>query len=371
MDSRVILQFRTFLRSGLSGEKPDAAFLAGGIAWDEIHHLSARQTVTGFVTDGIDLLEGQLKPFDETLDPFLSDTMATEKRNLKLDTAIPKIVGYLEKDGLRPVVVKGQVLAREYRFPRHRQCGDIDLLFTPEDYSRARELLIPKASKVEDEFAEILHQGMKFGSIEVELHGAVSTLMSRSLDRKLAALQAEMFAGGDFRKVDIGGSVVSAPPVWFDSVYIFVHMLHHYWSMGVGLRQILDWAVYVTGHYDEIDMPRLDKVITELGLKNMWRSFASFSADFFDLPADRFPFYTKCFRRRNRRILRYVIRCGNFGKNLDRKEAPDGYFLRKVHSFFRKVFADRLRHFPTFPRESLRFFGGAFGYGVGRLSRGE
>ena len=371
MDKAAILQFRTFLRSGLSGEKPDNAILDEGVAWDAVYNLAKLQTVTGFVTDGIDLLKGPLDPFDETFDPFLTDLMSTEKRNDKLNSAIPKIIGALEREGLRPVMVKGQVLAKEYRFPTHRQCGDIDLLLTPEDYSRAREILIPKASKVDKEYPEILHQAMKFGSIELELHGAISTLMSPALDRKLAALQTEMFAEGAFRKVEIGGMEVSAPPVWFDAVYIFVHMQHHYWSMGVGLRQILDWAVYVTNHYDEIDMPRLDRVVSDLGMKNLWRSFASFAADFFDLPADRIPFYTKCFPRRNRRILRYVIRCGNFGKNLKRKASPDKYFFRKVHSFFRKVFADRLRHILTFACESLRYFFGAFRYGVGRLSKGE
>ena len=33
-----------------------------------------------------------------------------------------------------------------------------------------------------------------------------------------------------------------------------------------------------------------------------------------------------------------------------------------------KVAGDRLRHFFTFPGESLRFFFGAFGYGIKRLT---
>ena len=38
----------------------------------------------------------------------------------------------------------------------------------------------------------------------------------------------------------------------FNAVYILVHFLHHYWSGGVGLRQLMDWGLYVTRHYEEL-----------------------------------------------------------------------------------------------------------------------
>ena len=75
--------------------------------------------------------------------------------------------------------------------------------------------------------------------------------------------------------------------------------------------------------------------------------------------------------RKNARIWRYIRFCGNFGKNQDRKRKKESYLVRKIHSLWRLVIADRLRHFPVFPKESIRFFLGAFGYGLQRLAKGE
>ena len=75
--------------------------------------------------------------------------------------------------------------------------------------------------------------------------------------------------------------------------------------------------------------------------------------------------------RREERIWRFIRSSGNFGKNEDRTRGEESYLVRKVHSFWMLVVRDRLRHFLTFPAASLRFFSGAFGYGLGRLLKGE
>ena len=75
--------------------------------------------------------------------------------------------------------------------------------------------------------------------------------------------------------------------------------------------------------------------------------------------------------KKNARIWKYIRRCGNFGKKVDRTRKEESYLVRKVHSFWRLVVADRLRHFAVFPKESVRFFLGAFSYGLQRLAKGE
>ena len=372
MKDRTRRQFLELIRSGLSGKEARISVFAEGVDWKALHRLATEQTLVGVVTDGIDLLKGPLRPFDEAMDPFLGDLMTTEQRNERMDSFAVKLVRRLEKEGMTPLVLKGQPLAREYRNPSHRQCGDIDLLLTPDEYGRAKDILVPKATKVETEYDEILHQGLYFGPLAVELHGAVSTLMSPSLDESLSACTSRMFSERKFRSVGIKDCEVKVPPLWFDAMYIFVHMLHHYWSSGVALRQILDWSLFVTNHYDEFDMQRLDRVVTELGVKHMWQVFAGFAAETFDLPEDRFPFYVKTWKGKNRRILRFVLRSGNFGRKEDRtRDEDEGFLKKKLLSFWMNVVHDRLRHFPTFPKESMRYFSGAFRYGMSRLSKGD
>ena len=93
---------------------------------------------------------------------------------------------------------------------------------------------------------------MYYGSIEVEVHGSISTLMSRKLDRQLAAMLEQQFDGRPHPSVTLGGAPVPVPEANFNAIYVFVHFLQHYWSGGVGLRQLMDWMTFVSVHKRDI-----------------------------------------------------------------------------------------------------------------------
>ena len=364
-------QFFALLRSGLWNEVPERDPFAGGVDWEALYRLSYAQTVVPLVTDGINRLPQEFLPNDrpERLDPFLADMMSTAKRNRALDNFIPKLFHAL--DGIPVVLVKGQSLAQDYPDPERRQPGDIDLLLLPTSYEAAKAILLPKATKVLEEDAETWHQGMRFNSVEVEIHGSISTLMSRKLDRKLAALLEEQFREGSFPTVSISGTGIPVPEAGFNAVYIFVHFLQHYWSGGVGLRQLIDWMTFISVHKREIHPVILEKRLEVLGLLHVWKVFTGFAQEYLGCPPEKLPLAAAPDSGRNARIWRYIRRCGNFGKNVERTRGKESYLVRKVHSFWRLVVADRLRHFPVFPKESIRFFLGAFGYGLQRLAKGE
>jgi len=340
------------------------------VDWEALYRLSFEQTVVPHVTDGINRLPGDLLPENpERLDPFLADMMATARRNEVLDAFIPKIFKAL--DGIPVVLVKGQSLAQDYLDPSRRQPGDIDLLLLPASYQAAKDVLLPKATEVLEEATDIYHQGMRFKSIEVEIHGSIGTLMSRKLDRKLASLLEEQFDGRALPSVTVGGAEIPVPEAGFNAVYVFVHFLQHYWSGGVGLRQLVDWMTFVSVHKRDIHPVILERRLEDLGLLNLWKVFTGFAQEYLGCPAEKLPLSAPPDSRKDARIWEYVRRSGNFGKNRDRSRKKEPYLIRKIHSFWRLVIADRLRHFRVFPKESLRFFFGAFGYGIQRLAKGE
>lgn len=363
-------QFFALLRAGLWNEVPARDCFTSGTDWEALYRLAAAQTVVPLVTDGINRLPRELLPAEpERLDPFIGCLMSTAKRNRRLDAFIPKL--FTEIGDIPAVLVKGQSLAVDYPDPERRQPGDIDLLVPPSSYEAAKAALLPKATGVEEEAAGILHQPLLFHSIEVEIHGSISTLLSRKLDRKLAALLEEQFDGRPHPEVALGEARVPVPEAGFNAVYIFVHFLKHYWSGGVGLRQVIDWVIFVSVHKREIHPVLLEIQLKDLGLLDLWKVFTGFAQEYLGCPMEKLPLATAPDSRKNDRIWRYISRCGNFGKNVDRTRGKESWLVRKVHSFWRLVLADRLRHFPVFPKESLRFFIGSFGYGLQRLAKGE
>lgn len=362
-------RFFALLRSGIWNTVPERDIFSGEVDWNEIYQLAAAQAVVGHVTDGINHLPSDLMPEAEDLDPFLGDMMGTEKRNHQLNSFIPFLFKALHD--IPVVLIKGQGVALDYPEPNRRQPGDIDLLLQPYDYDAAKEILVPKATMVGKEMRPIYHQGLFYRSIEVEIHGSIQTLMSPSLDRALALLQNEMFASRDFSEVEIGGSIVQVPNAGFNAIYILVHFLHHYWSSGVGLRQLLDWTIFISSHKRDIDPILLEERLEKLGLKRIWQTFAGFVHEYLGCPSEKLPLWTDKYSSAYGHIWKYLLKSGNFGKNQPRERKDEPYLIRKIHSFFLQVVYDRLRHFPEFPRESIRYFAGAFRYGLGRLAQGE
>ena len=367
---RTYAQIIALIKSGLSGQAPALELFEGVVDWAEIYKLASAQTVVCIVTDGISHLPDSLKPGIESLEPFLADTLATEIRNDQMDRFLVSIMENMEKNGFTPVIIKGQGLAVNYPVPSHRQSGDIDILVSEPEYFGLRDFLAAKASHLDEEYPEILHHGMMFGNIEVEVHGSLATMLSSSLDRKIDAAVRALFAESDFQDVSIRGRNIRVPGDVFNAVYVLIHLFRHYFSGGVGLRQILDWAVFLDSHRDSIDRDRLGAMLRNLGLMRAWKAFGAFAVEYAGIPAESVPFYSSRCRWRCGRMLKFVFKCGNFGVNESRIRGDEPYLIRKIHSFFLFDVHDKFRHFFEFPAESLRFFFGAVSYGFGRLFRG-
>ena len=358
------------MKAGLSGEAPPLNLFEGGVDWEEIYRIAFAQTIVCIVTDGISLLPDSHKPVIDVLELFLADTLATEIRNEQMDRFLGQMMVSLESEGFRPVVLKGQCLALNYPEPSHRQSGDIDLLIPPSRYKALKEYLCSKATQVDGEYEEILHQGMMFGNVEVEVHGAVSSLLSYPLDRTLAAMVEDMFDKEDFSMTDIRGTGVRVPGDCFNAVYVMLHLLRHYFTGGVGLRQISDWAMFLKANKGKLDKVRLEQILRSLGLMRAWKIFGAFAVEYVGIPSDCVPFYAPVGKRRLERMLSFVFKCGNFGVNENRIRGNEPYLIKKIHSFFLYDVHDKLRHFTEFPADSLRFFFGAVSYGFRRLFHG-
>ena len=180
------------LKAGVRGIPPDESLFASGVDWGALYNLATEQAVVPWIVDGVEMLPEALKPGIDDIEPFLADTMSTEINNSRMDKFVAGAFSRLAKEGIQAVLVKGQGLARVYPDPSHRSSGDVDILLLPEEYDKARELLLPLCTSSEPEMREIYHQGMSFGPMELELHGSVSTLMSPALDKALNAMLEEI-----------------------------------------------------------------------------------------------------------------------------------------------------------------------------------
>ena len=363
--------FFSLLRAGL-WEQPVQLSGMGEVDFDGLFRVAEEQSVVGLVAAGLEHVEDRKITKPQAL-PFLKKVFAAETRNAEMNRFVADLFTKLRKAGIQAILVKGQGIAQCYERPQWRSAGDVDLLLDAENYEKAKSFLSPLASSVDKEVAENKHLGMTIDSWKVELHGTLHGHISKVADAVVDQVQEEMLSQGAFRIWKNGETDVPLPASDCDVVFIFSHILQHFFLGGIGLRQICDWVRLLWTYRGSIDRNLLESRIREMRLMTEWKAFAALAVDYLGLPPEAMPFYDSSARwkRKAHRISAFILRVGNFGHNRDSSiYTKYPYLVYKAISFGRHV-GDFFEQCFIFPLDSLRAFVRMITGGVKAVARGE
>ena len=305
---------------------------------------------------------------------LLSSIMATTVYNRSmLEREIADICSMLDGHGIRAVLLKGQGLARWYPSADLRECGDIDLWVPEKDYARACELLL----EFEQGLGEVSvsqksekHFRVQRRYVVVELHRRAEVLSSARRDAFYSAVELEGLMSGVVMQ-DFCGVQVATPADTFNAFYVFLHAWNHFTGFGVGLRQVCDWALLLHARGRELQVGVLQGWLEELGLMRAWQVFGALAVDCLGMPAGEMPFYSARYARRGRRLLRLILREGNFGKERSvRKNRPRRALERKARTVS-ALFGRMFRLLPVFPLLGFSLLLRGLGGGVRKLAEGR
>lgn len=333
----------------------------------EVLHLAREQSVVGLIAAGIDNLK-DVHIRNEEIFTIIGLTLQLERRNNEMNCFISRLVDLMSNAGISSVLVKGQGIAQCYERPLLRMPGDVDLLFDYGNYLRAVPFFRTMASRVENERPYDLHLGMYIDSWEVELHGSFRSGLWRRMDQVIDNIQKETFKGS-VRVWHNGGTDVILPSPDNDAVFIFSHILQHFFRGGIGVRQICDWCRLLWRYRDSIDRTQLESRVLSMKIMTEWRAFAAMSVRYLGMPESAMPFYSSAtkWKRKSDQIVKIVLRDGNFGHNHDnsyQQRYPP--YLRKLISLCRiTVYCSR--DFLIFPVDSMRVWSKLFINGMKRI----
>ena len=362
--------FFDLLRSGLWGKTPEMGALeVSGSDWKKVYKLSMEQTVAGLITDGAALCPSGFVPRDMSM-RLMSLLVSVERRNAVVNTTLSRVVSLFDEAGISVILVKGQAVAQCYIHPQGRMPGDIDLIVQPEQYESAKTALASISEKFESEDSDKMHFGAFIGDLEVELHGTVHTSLGNKVNDVLDYAQAELFRSGGCRAWECCGVQVRVPSIDFDALFIFAHLLQHFYCGGLGLRQLCDWARVLHTHCGRIDVPLLERRLSDMGLMTEWKAFVAFLVKYLALPPDEAPLYEPRYEAKADRLWGFMEKVGNFGKKRQRRDRRnDPYLIRKMESFFINS-GDFFRHARIFPLDSIKFFWNYFITGTKTVIKG-
>jgi hypothetical protein len=287
------------------------------------------------------------------------------------NSTLQKLVLELRKFGVECVLLKGQGLAANYCHPEIRECGDIDLYVGVGNYHKSYDILKEMVDEIDN--ASVLdgkgkHFHAKLSGISIEVHKYSEVLPSSSLDRIYQGYASEGLSK-NLVELEFAEANVWTPEDNFNAFYVFNHLWNHFLIVGIGLRQLCDWAMLLHARSLYIDKEYLHRILTELNLMTPWKIFGCIVVDTLGLPVEDFPFYESRCGKKAAKILECILKDGDLGRETGFIRIPTrGYLYEKVFSliYYIKRFTFLLPLFPYQAFQQLRF---SFVNGIKRLFR--
>lgn len=323
------------------------------INFNGIYKLAEEQSVTGLVLAGLEHFDA--KPPKELLLQWIGEVQLLEQRNKAMNEFVAKLIERLRAQDIYALLVKGQGIAQCYERPLWRSSGDVDLLLSSENYDKASAYLKPIASSVDEEDKKRKHLGLVIEDWLVELHGTLHTRQLKKLNKLVDEVQADVFCGGNVRFWQNGKTQVFLPSADNDVIFVFAHILQHYFGGGIGMRQICDWCRLLWTYRDIIDVRMLESRLQKARVMTEWKAFAALAVEYLGMPVEAMPLYSpdKHGKKKALQIKNYIIETGNFGHNRDNSFRKGSAFSQKIGSLKRYTL-DTVRLFFVFPLDSLR-----------------
>ena len=235
----------------------------------------------------------------------------------------------LEENGIPAVIIKGAAAAVYYPHPSLRSMGDVDVLVKRADHARAASLLEANGYALTHEKGSVSHHYCySRNNISVELHRRLG-----GLDDANEALLSRFENGIENRtwKTVEGFRFPMLPPVLNGLALIF-HINQHLRS-GLGLRQIIDWMMYVNSRTAE-EWEQLVPLLRAAGMERLALTVTAMCQKYLGLrritAADGLPVDD---------LMAFIMQKGNFGRKAGFDGQMESFALlyAKPGAFFRRL----------------------------------
>ena len=290
------------LRSSLWGEARFPFHAPENTDWDAVYRELRQQTVQNLPVD----LLCRENPAQTAV--YTKNAVQNMRHWLKIMQVQQSLCQQLQSAGIPCVVLKGAAVACDYPEPTNRVMGDIDLLVAPKDFDRARQILAAAA-----EYHRDTRRHTKFtkNTIAIELHRVFGEMRN---PEKNTILDQRLFSAiASSESVSIDHYSFPKLPAVEHGLSLLFHIDVHL-EVGLGLRQILDWMLYVdkvmtdTLWYTEFEpfVNQLERRKLAITVTRMCQIYLGLREDItWCLDADE----ALC-----KELMEYIFLQGNFGK---------------------------------------------------------
>ena len=275
-------------------------FFPSSIEWSDVLQEAQAQSVVGLTVkalpDGVPL---SVKNEWETL------ALSQLANTLRYWNAQDELHRLLTQNNIPYVILKGAAAAMLYPNPFSRAMGDIDFLVPPGHFEQAKALLVENGYQSSHEDSE-RHIAYSKNGVSYELHYKFSYRdldMEDKLQVMIPLAELHETAGHKFFTL----------PVRENGLVLLAHLWNHLHT-GIGLRQVIDWMMYVhTNVTDDFWSTQFSDIAKQVGLEKAAITATCMCQKYF-LLTDPITWCVSSNERLADKMMKMVLEYGNFGR---------------------------------------------------------
>lgn len=262
--------------------------LPTGVEWSAIKALAEEHGLMGILIDGIERLPESLRPPKDMLLELIGEVLqGYEYRYDSYRKAISGLAGLYNSYNFKMMVLKGYACSLDWPKPNHRPCGDIDIW----QFGKQKEAddLLRKEKGIRIDKSHHHHTVFQWDDFTVENHYDFINVHHHKSNVEFEKILKGL-GQDDSNSTDVCGENVYLPSPNLHALFLLKHLMLHFASEGITIRQLLDWAFFVEKHGKEVDWDMVDKKLERYGMKEMYGIINAICVEEFGFGASYFSF---------------------------------------------------------------------------------
>lgn len=259
------------------------------VDWNGLETLAAEQGLSAVLVDGIEKFPEGKRPPKPVLLQWIGETLQGYECRYELYLrTIAEIAAFYNEHGYKMMLLKGFACSLDWSKPEHRPCGDIDIWLFGQQ--KEADDALAKEKGVEIDRTHHHHTVYFWRDFMVENHYDFVNVHANKSNRGLEKVFKQL-GEDDSHSVDIYGERVYLPSPNLHALFLTRHMVSHFASSNITLRQVLDWAFFVKVHNKEIDWKWLEAVLEEYHMKDFYCCLNAICVEDIGFPSSLFPLF--------------------------------------------------------------------------------
>lgn len=257
--------FLSLVRMGIGHT---AETIPNQVNWSEIKALADSQGLSAIVMDGIEQIPNENRPPRDITLPWIGEVVNNyEQRYYRYCEALASLAEFYNDHEIPMMVLKGYVCSLYWPKPNHRPCGDIDIWLFGK-YKEADKIMTRK-QKIQIDSSHHHHTVFNWHGFMVENHYDFLDVTTRGSSREFELALKDL--GKDVSYVvKVNNQIVNQPSPNLHALFLIRHMVDHFTSVSISLRQLLDWAFFVKRYSKEIDWVWLSSLLEKFHIKDFY-----------------------------------------------------------------------------------------------------